>query len=315
MSATPALARPPAGSSEPGGCSTTSFGRQMWARLVTRRAFWLALLVLVGFVCLALLAPWLTPPQGPAQAGGQSKGAFVASADDAWKGVAGRAIYAARVSVLFNLCAAGSALLLGAALGISAGWLGGRADTVLARLLELVEAFPDLLLLVTIMAAWRTTAVGKSAGGLVYLFLALTLVYSVNAARLARAWTLEIKESAFVLAAHNLGLSDGRIFRRHVLPVTLARLLPAAAFQIQAVVIAETALGYLGLGLKPGASTLNYFFTSWGVMLFEGQLVVTEQPLALLVPATCLALLLLALAALGVGLQKSIQGDSTTRTP
>lgn len=315
MSATPAPARSPAGSGEPGGCSPTSFGRQMWARLVTRQAFWLALLVLVGFVCLALLAPWLTPRQGPAQASEQSQGAFVASAGDAWKGVAGRAIYAARVSVLFNLCAAGSALLLGAALGISAGWHGGRADSALARLLELVEAFPDLLLPVTIMAAWRMTVENGSGNGLSPLFLVLTLVYSLNTARLARAWTLRIKDAAFVLAARNLGLSEGRIFRRHVLPVTLARLLPETAFQMQAVVIAETALSYLGLGLQPGASTGDFFFTSWGAMLFEGQLVVMEQPLALLIPATCLTLLLLALAALGGGLQNSIQGDATIRSP
>jgi ABC-type dipeptide/oligopeptide/nickel transport system permease subunit len=292
----------PAASGEMAVYAEMNLAERVGSQVMKRRALWLALLALVGFVCLALLAP-LSPRYGPVQASEQKKGAFVTSAGNEWKAVAGRTAYAARVSVLFNLFAAGSALLLGAALGVLAGWRGGWVDSLLVRTVELVEAFPELLLLIAIMAGLRMTVFSQFSGGLGLLWMAITLVYGMNTARLARAYALRIKEAAFVLAARNLGLSERRIFRRHVLPVALVQLLPAAAFQMQAVLIAETALSYLGLGLKRGLSTADFFFTSWGAMLYEGQQVVGEQPLALLIPAICLALLLLALAALGDGLK------------
>lgn len=305
MKELPAAQHPVHALSQADLCSGKSLAGRIWARLAERSTFWLALLALAGFICLALLAPVLSPRYEPLPAGEQSQAFWEAGAGSAWKVIAGRSAYAARVSLLFNLLAASSALLLGAALGILAGWRGGWADSLLVRLAELVEAFPDLLLLIAITAGLRMTPFGQFFGGLGLLWMAITLVYGLNTARLARTCTLQIKEAAFVLAARNLGINEGRIFSRHVLPVALVQLLPAAAFQMQAVVIAETALSYLGLGLQRGASTADFFFASWGAMLYEGQQVVMEHPFALLAPAICLALLLLALAALGDGLQKS----------
>jgi ABC-type dipeptide/oligopeptide/nickel transport system permease subunit len=267
----------------------------------------LALLVLAGFVCLALLAPAFSPRYGALQAIERGKGAYVSGAEAAWRAVLGRTIYAARVSVLFNLLMSFSVLLLGAPLGMLAGCRGGWADRLLVRLAELVEAFPDLLLLITIAAAFRTTALVASSSGLALLWMAVTLVYGLNTARLARTYTLQIKDASYVLAARNLGLSERRIFNRHVLPVVLVRLLPAAAFQMQAILAAETALSYLGLGVARSASPVGYFMTSWGGMLFEGQQVVQEQPLALLIPAACLVVVLLALTVLGSRMQCAVE--------
>lgn len=204
--------------------------------------------------------------------------------DDLGRPVAARLIAGARTSLLVALSVAGCAMLVGTSVGLVAGWVGGWVDLVIMRLVDVVLAFPGLLLAIALAAVLGP--------GLVNLVLALVLVSWVSFARLARAQTLTLRQAGHVEAARAFAVPVPRILLRHVVPLMAAPLIVELTFAFAAVILAEASLSFLGLGVQPPEA-------SWGNMIRDGKDFLLVAPHIVMAPGVAMALTVLALNLLG----------------
>ena len=142
--------------------------------------------------------------------------------------------------------------------------------------------------------------------GLLLLFVALSIVNWIGLARLVRGQVLSLKQKEFVEAGRMIGAGGTRIMWRHLLPNCMGVIIVYTAFRIPALIITEAILGYLGLGLRPSTDPKAVFITSWGSLLLDGQSTINAQPWLLLVPAICVALIVLAFNYVGDGLRDAL---------
>ncbi|HQX16697.1 MAG TPA: ABC transporter permease, partial [Anaerolineales bacterium] len=279
------------------------------------------LVVFVFFILLAafasVIAPmnplelhggkkFLPPPFDQGATNIKSEPGFWLGTDSLGRDTLSRTIYGARVSIVVGFLPTIIILLLGTTVGMFAGYIGGRTDNFLMRLTDVIYAFPDLLFFIIIMVSLRDTFIGEFMNGLVLLFAALAIVNWVGVARLVRGQVLSIKQKEFVEAARCIGVKDHRIMFRHILPNCLSPLIVSAAFLIPGLIITEAILGYLGVGLRPSTDSADFFITSWGSLMLDGQSAINSQPYLLLAPAICVALVVLAFTFLGDGLRDAL---------
>jgi len=200
----------------------------------------------------------------------------------------------ARVSLLVAAGATGLALLIGLGYGLAAGWIGGRVDGLMMRVVDVVYALPDVLVIVLLIEVLQVTLAGVPdvARRVAALVAALGFVGWVGVARLVRALVLQAREETWVEAARALGLRNRRILLRHVLPNISGPILVAAAFQIPAAILAESTLSFIGLGIQPP-------FSSWGTMASDGFEAMRSYPHLILFPCVAIFLALLGFHLLG----------------
>ncbi len=298
-----------------------SLGQEAWSRLVRNKASMFGLVVIVFFIFLAAFASVISPMDPLELHGGKKflpppfdQGAtnikaepeFLLGTDSLGRDTLSRTIYGARVSIVVGFLPTTIILLLGTTVGMLAGYIGGRTDNLLMRLTDVIYAFPDLLFFIIIMVSLRDTFIGQFMNGLVLLFAALAIVNWVGVARLVRGQVLSIKQKEYIEAARCIGVKDNRIMTRHILPNCLSPLIVSAAFQIPGLIITEAILGYLGVGLRPSTDSADFFVTSWGSLMLDGQTAINSQPYLLLAPAICVALVVLAFTFLGDGLRDAL---------
>ena len=181
--------------------------------------------------------------------------------DELGRDVLSRVLVAARVSLQVGVVSVGIALLVGVGIGLLAGWYRGWIDSVLMRAVDVLFAFPVLLLAVAIVAVLGP--------GLGTAMIAIGVVYTPIFARVTRASVLAVREQVFIRAAVSIGTSDLRILRRHVLPNIAAPLIVQTSLSLAFAILSEAALSFLGLGIQPPAP-------AWGRMLFDGRGFVTD---------------------------------------
>jgi peptide/nickel transport system permease protein len=181
--------------------------------------------------------------------------------DELGRDVLSRVLVAARVSLEVGVVSVGLALAAGVLIGLLAGYYRGWLDNVLMRCMDVLFAFPVLLLAVAIVAVLGP--------GLLTAMVAIGVVYAPIFARVTRASVLSVREQVFVTAAVSIGTSDARIMRRHVLPNITAPLIVQTSLSLAFAILSEAALSFLGLGIQPPAP-------SWGRMLFDGRGFVTD---------------------------------------
>ncbi len=296
-----------------------SLMQDAWYRLLRNKASIAGMVIIIFFFLLAAFAP-IIAPHNPLQING-GKGylppIWVKEAASGYKGdpnfllgtdtlgrdVLSRVIYGARVSMIVGIIPTVIILIFGTAVGLIAGYRGGRWDNVLMRLTDVVYAFPDLLFFIVVMVALRDTYIGQLLNGLFLLFVALAIVNWVGVARIVRGQVLSLKENEFIEAARCIGAKDSRIMLKHILPNSLGQIIIMAALTVPGMIITEATLGYLGLGLRPATDPRSFFITSWGALLLDGQTSINVQPWMLLTPAICVALVVLAFTFLGDGLR------------
>lgn len=207
--------------------------------------------------------------------------------DEGGRDVLTRLLFGARVSLLIGVVPALLSMALGALLGVLAGYRGGLTDTVIMRAADVTLAFPSMLLAMVIMYSL--------GGGMVNVFLTLTLVNWANVARVVRAQTLRLKNSEFAEAARVIGVPDGRIMRRHILPNCLPTLLVLFTLNIPASILTESSLSFLGLGIQPPSA-------SWGLMINTGRQYLYSAPWLCFAPGAAIMVTVLAFNFLGNGL-------------
>jgi oligopeptide transport system permease protein len=211
--------------------------------------------------------------------------------DELGRDVFTRLIYGARTSLSVGIFTQLIVLGIGLPLGAISGAAGGRADNLIMRFVDVIYAFPDLLLIILLRAI---------LGGSIYMiFLAIGLVSWVNVARLVRGQTLALKQRDFVTAARVFGGFGSYITTRHLLPNSLGPVIVAVTFNIPRAIFAEAALAYIGIGVKPPTP-------SWGAMIRDGNNVIFAAPHLVLFPAIAIGILMLSFTFLGDGLRDAL---------
>ena len=250
-----------------------------------------ALIVLVA-VAAALVGPVLAPydpadQQLSERLAGPSR-AHPFGLDELGRDIFSRVLAGARISLLVGLAVVSSSALIGLLIGATAGYLGGWVDDLIGRVIDVLLAFPGILLAIALVAV-----LGPSLGNVV---LALASIGWVGYARLVRGQVLRVRELDFVQAVRALGARTPRILLRHVIPATLPAVIVQASLGMAAAVISEAALSFLGLGVQPPTP-------SWGTMLAGGRGHLMEAPHLTVFPGLAVALLVLGFNFLGDGLR------------
>jgi oligopeptide transport system permease protein len=298
-----------------------SLGQEAWSRLIRNKASVFGMVVIAFFILLAAFAS-LIAPKDPLELGSGKRflpppfytgmtnliadPENLLGTDSLGRDVLSRTIYGARVSMVVGFLPTIIILLMGTTVGMIAGYVGGRVDNILMRMTDVIYAFPDLLFFIIMMVSLRDTFIGQLMNGMVLLFVAFAVVNWVGVARLVRGQVLSLKQKEFVEAARCIGVTDIRIMTRHILPNSLGPLIVWAAFSIPGLIITEAILGYLGVGLRPSTDSADFFVTSWGVLMLDGQSAINSQPFLLLAPAFCVALVVLSFTFLGDGLRDAL---------
>jgi peptide/nickel transport system permease protein len=249
-------------------------------------------IVLAGLVSLALIVPYVaaTDPLRTDLAARlrPPSTAHLLGQDALGRDVLARLLAGARLSFAVGAAAVALSLAVGVALGAFAGWRGGWVDEGIARLIDVLLAFPGLLLAIALAAI-----LGPSVGNVI---LALAVLGWTGYARLTRAQIRSLRQRPLTEAALALGASPLRVVCRHLLPLAAPALLVQATFGLSGAIIAEASLSFLGVGAPPPTP-------SWGAMLDEGRQFMLVDPHLVLVPGTALVATVLALQLVGDGLQ------------
>lgn len=211
--------------------------------------------------------------------------------DELGRDILTRIASGARISLLVGLAVVSVSSLAGMFFGSVAGYFGGRVDDVISRVIDVLMAFPGILLAIALVAV-----LGPS---LVNVVLALSVIGWVGYARLVRGQALRAREFEFVQAARALGAGSSRIVLRHVLPTTLPSVVVQATLGMAGAIIAEASLSFLGLGVQPPTP-------SWGTMLDAGRAHLFDAPHLTIVPGVAIALLVLGFNFLGDGLRDRV---------
>lgn len=293
-----------------------------WYRLTKNKGAVAGMIVIGLFILAAIFADKLSPhnplqlnsgkdflppafmEKGPNGKAGDAS--FPFGTDTLGRDVFSRTIYGARVSMVVGIIPTAIIILIGTLVGLYSGYKGGWIDNLLMRFTDVVYAFPDLLFFIIVMISLRDTPIGNLLNGLFLLFLALAIVNWVGVARIVRGQVLSLREKEFVEAARSIGAKDSRIMFKHILPNSLSPIIITAATTVPGMIITEAILGYLGLGLIPSTNPNDFFLTSWGALLLDGQTAINAQPWALLFPAICVSLVVLAFTFLGDGLRDAL---------
>ncbi len=272
--------------------ASEGFWRRTWRRFLSHKPGVIGLVMVGGVVLLALLAPLIAPQaQGVQDPDALLQGPSAAhwlGTDQLGRDVWSRLLFGARVSLVVASVTSVLAMTLGTMLGALSAWLGGWVDNVLMRIVDVLYSFPDLLLIIII-----SVLIGQGIEGIT---LSLSLVSWVTVARVVRGEVLAIKQRPFVEAARALGFGGGRILLRHVLPHTIAPIVVTLTFRIPAVILAESTLSFIGLGLQPPTS-------SWGVMAASGWSAMAFYPHLIVAPALAIFITILGFNLLGDGLR------------
>ena len=208
--------------------------------------------------------------------------------DEGGRDILTRMLYGSRVSLLVGVVPTLLSMVIGAGLGVVAGYHGGWLDAVIMRLADIMLAFPSMLLAMVIMYTL--------GGGLINVFLTLALVNWASVARVVRSETLRIRKSEYVEAARVIGVSRTRIILRHILPNCLPTLLVLFTLNVPSSILTESSLSFLGLGIQPPQS-------SWGQMVNMGRQFLYNAPWLSFVPSAAIMLTVLAFNFLGDGLR------------
>ena len=252
----------------------------------------------VGLAVLAaVIGPWLVPYDPSAQElalrlEGPSRLHWL-GLDELGRDILARVMSGARISLFVGLVVVSVSVSIGAAMGAIAGYYGGIIDEAISRVIDILLAFPGLLLAIALVAV-----LGPSLTNVV---IALSLIGWVGYARVARAQVLQAREFEYVVAARAIGAATPRILIRHVLPAALPALTVQATLGMGGAILSEAALSFLGLGVQPPTP-------SWGAMLNYGRVHVLDAPHLTVFPGLAIAIVVLGLNLLGDSLRDRLGG-------
>lgn len=269
--------------------------REIWFRFYKNKLALFGLVVILGYIMLALLGPYIAPydpfkmyPNNMLQ-GPDAKHLF--GTDQFGRDILSRVIYGSQISLKVGLISISISLVIGVAMGIAAAYYGGWIDSVISRMTDVLFSFPDILLALALMAV-----LGPS---LTNVMIAIGIVYIPIFARMTRGSVLSIKAALYIEAARSIGVSNLTIMFRHVLPNVLAPIIVQATLSFAFAILTEAALSFLGLGVEPDTP-------SWGIMLNEGTDYMEMAWWIAVFPGIAITLAVLGLNVVGDGLRDAL---------
>lgn len=273
----------------------TSLWADAWARLRKNRLALAGLVILVFLVVVSLVTPWIAPY------GYEEQNLVLGATAPSWEHWFGtdifgrdlltRVMYGGRVSLMVGFIATAVALLIGVLYGTVAGFIGGKVDAIMMRMVDILYALPFMIFIILLMVIF-----GRN---ILLLFLAIGAVEWLTMARIVRSQVLNLRKQEFVEAAFSLGLSRWRIIRKYLIPNTLGPVIVYTTLTIPSVMLLEAFLSFLGLGIQPPQS-------SWGLLINAGVETMEEYPWLLIFPGLALAITLFSLNFLGDGLRDAL---------
>ena len=253
--------------------------------------------LMLVIVLAAVFAPWVTPYDPVAldlrNALKPPSWEHLLGTDNLGRDVFTRVVYAARIDLQIGAIGVALPLILGTMVGLIAGYFGGWVDSLIGRVIDVVIAFPFLVLVIAIVA--------MLGPGLINLYIALTLVSWVLYARIVRGETLALKRREYVLAARNLGYGHLRIMFRHILPNAIP---PAFVFGMSDFALdvqVGATLSFFGLGAQPPAP-------EWGLMIAESRSMLLSAPWTVIGPGLAIVVVSLVVSLIGDGLADKVRG-------
>ena len=277
-----------------------SLWQDAWYRLNKNKLAMFGLYLIIFFVVVSILTPWIAPYGYETQnlalgASGPSAQHWLGT-DIHGRDLMTRLMYGGRISLMVGFAATAVSLVIGVLWGTIAGYIGGLTDTIMMRIVDILYALPFMIFIILLMVVF-----GRS---LLLLFLAIGLIEWLTMARIVRTQVLSIRKQEFVSAAIVTGLSHWQIIRRHVIPNVLGPVIVYITLTIPSVMLLEAFLSFLGLGIQPPQS-------SWGVLISGGVETMEEYPWLLIFPGLALSLTLFALNFLGDGLRDALDPRAT----
>ena len=299
----------------------TSLWKDAWRRLLKNKLAVFGLVVVILISIFSLLGPPIIKaatgftydyiPQDVTliksippfkSADGSFSWAHPMGTDNSGRDLLARVLLGGRISLMVGIISTIVSLLIGVGYGAVAGYLGGRVDNWMMRLVDVLYSLPYIILVIVLLAMFRSsTAVGQ----LLLLFIALGSVSWLTMARIVRGQVLSLKNQEFVLAARATGVSTTRIIFRHVVPNTLGPVIVYATLTIPQVMLSEAFLSFLGFGVQPPLA-------SWGSLAAEGIQNIGIFPWQLVFPGVTMALTLFSLNFLGDGLRDALDPQMRT---
>jgi peptide/nickel transport system permease protein len=258
---------------------------------MTRVGTFIVAIAVLAAVVGPLVAPFDPADQELAMRLAGPTGTHWFGLDELGRDIFARVLAGARISLLVGLVVVGVSSTIGIALGSIAGYFGGRIDEAISRVIDILLAFPGLLLAIALVAV-----LGPSFTNVI---LALSVIGWVGYARLVRGQVLRARELDFVEAAKALGASTARILTKHVIPTTLPAVSVQATLGMGGAILSEAALSFLGLGVQPPTP-------SWGTMLNYGRGHLLDAPHLTIFPGLAIATLVLGFNFLGDGLRDAL---------
>lgn len=272
-----------------------SSARHAWRRMVRNKGAAVGLVIIALILIMAAFAPKLAPHDPYRQDLGQmakspSPGHPLGT-DELGRDVLSRIIFGSRLSLLVSVISVSIGLLVGVPLGLVSGFFGGKLDFVLQRIVDMMLAFPGILLAIIVT--------GVLGVGLTNAMIAIGIVFVPTYARLVRSSVLAVKQKEFIEAARALGAGNFTIVLRHVLPNCLSPLIVQSTLNIGSAILWAAGLGFLGLGAQPPQA-------EWGAMLSNGRMYLRAAPHVVTFPGLAIMLTVLGFNLVGDGLRDAL---------
>ncbi|MEJ5199140.1 MAG: ABC transporter permease [Anaerolineae bacterium] len=261
-------------------------------------------LAVVGFVVLVAIGAPIISPYDPTTDSNLAKARQGPSwehpfgTDRLGRDMLRRIAHGARISIVIGLAVVAGSSIVGVTLGMLSGYLGGTVDSVIMRIMDVLLAFPGILLAIAIVAV--------RGPGLLNTMLAVAVVGIPGYARVMRSMVLSLREREFVVAARMVGTRDRRIMLRHIFPNSLSPLIVQATLGIGGAILFAAALGFLGLGAQPPAP-------EWGAMISDGIPFLRTDPHMVFFPGFAIMTTVLGFNLLGDGLRDALDPQQTIR--
>ena len=275
--------------------NNSSLWNDAYRRLVQNKAAMIGGMILVFLILCAILAPWIAPYSYSYQDLdlGASKPSWdhLLGTDVMGRDLLSRILYGARISLMVGFVATGVALIIGVSWGIIAGYFGGRVDSIMMRIVDVLYGLPFIIFIILLMVIF-----GRN---LWLLFGAIGAVEWLTMARIVRGQVIGLKNQEFVLAAQAMGVSNMSMFKKHLFPNILGPIAVYATLTIPQVMLLESFLSFLGLGIQPPMS-------SWGTLIKDGVESMEEYSWLLIYPGITFTITLFALNFFGDGLRDAL---------
>ncbi|MDC0529162.1 ABC transporter permease [Gammaproteobacteria bacterium] len=269
-------------------------------RLTRNKAAMFGAFILFVLILCAALAPWIAPYSYSFQnlelGASPPSAAHILGTDVLGRDLLSRILYGARISLLVGFVATGVALVIGVSWGIVAGYAGGKVDSIMMRIVDVLYGLPFIIFIILLMVIF-----GRN---LWLLFGAIGAVEWLTMARIVRGQVIGLKNQEFVMAAKAMGVSNISMFRKHLLPNILGPIAVYATLTIPQVMLLEGFLSFLGLGIQPPMS-------SWGTLIKDGVESMEEYSWLLVYPGLTFTITLFALNFFGDGLRDALDPKTT----